>query len=183
MPPRDRNARLDWTDQVVSYVGFDQVPADPDPALGRVRAGAWPKHEDRQRAGVLGIAQRGRDAEIGDAYLGLRPAQAPLADVWNASDPVFPDSIRVDLDVEFDAGRVDILSERRESGFEEVSWNAGARLPRLGGRGLGTGEELGVPDPAGPDPTRDPVPESVGFDRAVLVVHGLHRVASGSGLD
>ena len=147
------------------------------PALGRVRARGWPKHEDRQRAGVLGIQQRGGGAEIGDAHLGAWSAEEALADVRNAPDLVLPDPVRVDLDVEFDAGRPGILRERRERGFEKGSWDAGTRPTSLGGRGLGAGEEFGVPDPAGPDPFRYPVPEPVGFDRTVLVVCSFHCVA------
>ena len=111
-------------------------------ALGGVRARARPKHEDRQRAGILGIPQRRRGAEIGDAYLGASCAQEALADVRNGPDPVLPDSVRVDLDVEFDAGRPGIVGKRRERGFEKGSWDAGAWPTGLGGRGLGAGEEL-----------------------------------------
>ena len=107
--PRGRETRLHRADEVVCNVRLDQVPADPYPALGRVRARGWPKHEDRQRAGVLGIQQRGGGAEIGDAYLGAWSAEEALADVRNAPDLVLPDPVRVDLNVEFDAGRPDIL--------------------------------------------------------------------------
>ena len=180
--PRGRETRLHRADQVVRNVRLDRVPADPYPALGGVGARARPKHEDRQRAGVLGIPQRRRGAEIGDAYLGASCAQEALADVRNGPDPVLPDSVRVDRDVKLDAGRPDILRKRRERGFEQVSRDAGAWPTGLGGRGLGAGEELGVPGPAGPDPFRNPVPELVGFGRIVLVVCSFHRVASGSAL-
>ena len=120
--------------------------------------------------------------KLGDAYLGAWCAEEALADVRNGPDPVLPDSVRVDRDVEFDAGRPDILRKRRERGFEQVSWDAGTGPTSLGGRGLGAGEELGVPDPAGPDPFRDPVSKPVGFDRVELVVCSFHRVASGSAL-
>ena len=63
---------------------------------------------------------------------GLWPAQAALADVRNATDPVLPDCMRVDLDVEFDAGRADTFSERWEHWFEQVSWKAGAGPAVLG---------------------------------------------------
>ena len=76
--PRGRETRLHRADEVVCNVRLDRVPADPYPALGRVGARAWPKHEDRQRAGVLGIPQRRRGAEIGDAYLGRGAPKRPL---------------------------------------------------------------------------------------------------------
>ena len=98
-----------------------------------------------------------------------------MADVRNAPDPVLPDSVRVDFDVEFEAGRPGILRMRREHGFEQVSWNAGTGPTGLGGRGLGAGEELGVPDPAGPDPFRYPGAKRVGLDCSDATEHDIAR--------
>ena len=91
-------------------------------------------------------------------------------------------SVRVDLDVECDGSRPGVVRERREGGFEQGSWYAGTRPTGLGGRGLGAGEESGVPDPAGGDPFCDPGAELVGVGWVVLVVCGFHCVVFGFGL-